>query len=251
MKIFISWSGGRSKETAESFHNWIKKVIQAVDPFISSNMDKGIRWNDVLNINLEEIKVGIFFLDKDNIHSLQYILFEAGAIAKTKDAIACTFLLDLKPSDVAPPLSQFQATTFSKKDIKKLVETINKKVFESKENGLLESDLDEAFETYYPKLETKLNEIKKKNLSKKKVERSERELLEEILGILRKEINRNEWNFEHVTPINHLSKSSTNFNIVPYSQFTKKELDNLPFICVTKNKDDENYKEISKENFDL
>ena len=39
-----------------------------------------------------------------------WILFEAGALAKIKNARVCTLLLDIKKADVEPPPGQFQAT---------------------------------------------------------------------------------------------------------------------------------------------
>ena len=39
MKVFISWSGERSRKVAELLDEWLQCVIQAVKPFMSS---KGI-----------------------------------------------------------------------------------------------------------------------------------------------------------------------------------------------------------------
>lgn len=36
MKVFMRWSGQRSKLTAELLYDWVKCVIQAAQPWISS-----------------------------------------------------------------------------------------------------------------------------------------------------------------------------------------------------------------------
>src|SRR5215211_6657068 len=107
MLVFISWSGPRSRAIAEALENWLAKVIQAVEPWISQDIDKGLRWGTEIADRLEQSKVGIICLTKSNLDA-KWIHFEAGAISKTKDGYVCTLLIDVKPSDVEQPLAQFQ-----------------------------------------------------------------------------------------------------------------------------------------------
>jgi hypothetical protein len=45
MNIFISWSGERSKRVAELLRTWTQCVIQAIEPFVSSeDLDRGTLW---------------------------------------------------------------------------------------------------------------------------------------------------------------------------------------------------------------
>jgi hypothetical protein len=188
MKVFISWSGKRSKETADILCSWIRQVIQSAETWISSEIEKGTRWNEKVNKELEDTKVGIICLNRENLTS-EWILFEAGALSKTSDAHVCTFLLDINPTDIKPPLGQFQHTLFSKEDIKKLMHTINNKIIAQKEKTLSEKDLDEIFEERWYKLEEKLNEIKNQNIKTLEPARTDRELLEEILQTVRSQYN--------------------------------------------------------------
>jgi hypothetical protein len=47
MKVFISWSGERSKAVAKVLRRRLGNIIQAVDPYMSDqDIDKGVRWFD-------------------------------------------------------------------------------------------------------------------------------------------------------------------------------------------------------------
>ena len=159
MLVFISWSGDRSKGVAETFSKWIVQVIQAVEPWISGEIEKGTRWNEEVAAKLEESRVGIICLTKENPNE-RWILFESGAIAKTKDARVCTLLLDIGPSDVQQPLGGFQPTTArDKNDVRKLLQTINNAVRKCGEKALDDSVLNRVFETNWPELLAALETI--------------------------------------------------------------------------------------------
>ncbi len=183
MKVFLSWSGERSKSTAEALGNWTARVIQAVEPWISSGMEKGTRWQSEIADRLEDAKVGIVCLTASNL-SEPWILFEAGALSKTKGSYVCTFLLDIAPADIEPPLGQFQHTVFTKQEVLKLMQTINRLVEANGERSLSEENLGKVFETFWPQLEHELREITERKEGEV-VRRSDRQLFEEILEILR------------------------------------------------------------------
>ncbi|OGW51407.1 MAG: hypothetical protein A2Z50_07035 [Nitrospirae bacterium RBG_19FT_COMBO_42_15] len=149
MLIFLSWSGHKSKAVAEALKTWLTQVIQAVEPWISSDIDKGSRWNQEVSAKLEESKFGIICLTRNNLDS-KWILFEAGALSKTKNTKVCTLLLDITPSEVEQPLSEFQHTTIGKKDMLKLMHTINKSIISAGKRGLPDKVLDSTFETFWP-----------------------------------------------------------------------------------------------------
>ena len=79
MKIFISWSGPRSKAMAEALKEWLPNVIQAVDPWVSSSdIDAGMRWTPALAEQLQQTQLGILCLTAENLNA-PWLLFEAGA----------------------------------------------------------------------------------------------------------------------------------------------------------------------------
>ena len=80
MKVFISWSGKRSKMVAQAFVDFLQVTIQAAQPWISTDIDKGKRWDPELAKSLSESKVGVICLTSDNLVE-PWLLFEAGAIS--------------------------------------------------------------------------------------------------------------------------------------------------------------------------
>lgn len=189
MKVFISWSGDKSNQLAEIMKKWIKQVIQSVEPFVSSqDLPKGTRWSADIAKELQDTNFGILCVTKDNFKE-PWLLFEAGALSKTIDkSYVVPLLFDVEPSDLQDsPLLQFQASSFEKKDMKKLIQTLNNS---NKEDVLDEATLDEAFDVWYPKLEDKLKEVSsiKSDIKVKKTENvtiKTEQIMEEILDLTR------------------------------------------------------------------
>lgn len=151
MKVFISWSGERSRRIAELLDNWIQCVIQAVDPWMSSkDIDRGALWFTEISDQLSTTTVGIVCLTKENKNK-PWILFESGALAKGLSSNrVCTFLIDLIPTDLENPLAQFNHTLPNRDSLWELVRTINLTL---KERALKESVLEKVFTTYWPQFE--------------------------------------------------------------------------------------------------
>ena len=157
MKVFISWSGARSKKVALIFRDWLPSVIQSIEAFVSSeDIEKGARWNTDIAQELKESTFGIICVTKDNLGA-PWLNFEAGALSKTiENTYVAPFLFDVKPSELTgSPISQFQATSFNKDDVKRLVETLNA----ATGNVLPAQRLDTAFNLWYTGLEDQLNEL--------------------------------------------------------------------------------------------
>jgi len=182
MKVFLSWSGERSRLIAEILRGWLPLVIQAVKPWLSaSDIDKGTRWSSDIATQLEETSFGIICLTPENLDA-PWIQFEAGALSKTIDgAFVCPYLFEVEPSDIKGPLVQFQTTRATKEDTKNLVNTINSLLQES----IPEVQLNKVFEMWWPDFEEKLGAVNNKIKEHIQIKRSDRELLEEILDTLR------------------------------------------------------------------
>lgn len=154
MKVFICWSGARSKYIAEAFRYWLPLCIQAVDPWMSeSDLEKGKRWDPEIAKQLAEANFGLVCLTPEN-QSEPWINFESGALSKPGGAL-WTFLYELKPEDVKGPLASFQHTPNDKKEIRKLLSVINSVA----EKTLEEQQLDDSFDKWWPDLEKRLKSV--------------------------------------------------------------------------------------------
>ncbi len=156
MKVFISWSGPRSKQVAEALRDWLPDVIQSLEPWMSAeDIGAGSRWSSDIANELDDAKAGIVCVTRDNPNA-QWLLFEAGALSrKLKDtALVCPYLLD---SDVRleGPLGQFQAKRANPEDTAALMATLNR----TNSTKLSDDKLKEAFERWWPKLERRLSSI--------------------------------------------------------------------------------------------
>jgi len=121
MKVFISWSGSLSMKVALVLQKWMPRVIQSVEPYVSSeNIDKGSRWSLDIAKELQGSVYGILCVTKDN-YKAPWLNFEAGALSKELDlSRVCPFLYNIKSSELKGPLLQFQATVFEKEDVYRL-----------------------------------------------------------------------------------------------------------------------------------
>jgi TIR domain len=194
MKIFLSWSGPRSRAIAEALNDWLRRIIQAVKPFYSPEIEKGVKWSSEIDDALEGTSFGIVCLTPDNLAS-PWIHFEAGALSKAKDAKIWTFLHGLTPADVPPPLGKFQHTVAEKEDTLLLVKTINRRLDEVGGESLNERLLEDNFETFWPQLKAKLDASQKvgelqSRPNQTEKQRDERAILNEILESVRNQERR-------------------------------------------------------------
>lgn len=184
MRVFLSWSGEQSRLTAEILARFIRTLVQAVDPWISVDLDKGTRWSAQIADALETSRLGVFCLTRDNLEA-PWLLFEAGAVAKTRDASVLTFLLNVDKADVTGPLGQFQHTEFTKDDVLRLLRTVRARAGEDGVVVLPETDFLRLYEILWPGLEQELTAVREQPQSVLKATRPDRAILEEILSMLR------------------------------------------------------------------
>lgn len=191
MKVLVGWSGERSWQLAIFLRNWLKDVVQALDPWVSGkDIDKGVGWDAEVAAALQESRVGIICLTPENLQE-PWLHFEAGALSKqrfdTEKNHVCTYLLGLSPTEIPNgPLAQFQHTKAEREDTRALLHTINSLLGDS---ALSEKQLDTAFDRWWPDLEEKLQELQSMRVEpppKRTQQAMLEELLESVRGLVRR-----------------------------------------------------------------
>jgi TIR domain len=156
MKVFISWSGRRSREVAVELHFWIREILQAADTWMSTDIPAGARWGDEIGRRLAETSFGIVCLTPENDEK-PWLLFEAGALAKALDrAVVCPYVIGGDDEQPLPePLRQFQVMKADRDGTLGLFRAINARLQQP-----LEADrLDRAFGRCWPELQKSLDNI--------------------------------------------------------------------------------------------
>jgi len=155
-RVFLSWSGEESRQVALALRDWIPSVLQSIEPWMSDqDIDAGTRWFESISLELNRAQAGIICLTPSNVGRV-WLNFEAGAIAKhVSESFACPYLFRVEKAQLTGPLSLFQAVKADKEGTLKLVRTLNR----ATQRPLEERRLDEAVDTWWPKLEKTLQAI--------------------------------------------------------------------------------------------
>lgn len=184
MKVFIGWSGERSRAVAQALREWIPNVIQAVNPWMSEqDATKGSSWIPELVTQLDQAAFGIICVTPEN-REAPWLAFEAGAL-KVRERPVCPFLLGLEATDLQGPgpLTLFQSVKAEREDTLHMMRDVNQALGDmSLPNDLLKKQFDRC----WPDLEKSLAEARSlvdSPLTKREV----REMVEEILEIVRSE----------------------------------------------------------------
>lgn len=183
MKIFVSWSGNSSKSVANALKIWLRYVFPKLNVWMSEqNIQAGEKWGVELGKALAECKLGIICLTPESLQS-RWLTFEAGALSA---AIDCSrvipYRFQLRTSDISPPLSQFQDVGADEEGTYRLVQSIND-AFDKEWYGE-EEELRTVFQTWWPKLKKDLAKVQ--HIKPSQI-RTDRDVLEEILDLARKE----------------------------------------------------------------
>ena len=151
MRIFISWSGPRSKKVADYLNDWLRKLPLPIEPWVSgAAIEPGTRWTKELSEALEGTDFGILCLTPDN-QDEPWICFEGGALSKAiGKAHVVPYLIGMQPSELKHPLQQFHATQANKEDTWKLIKGIHKV---TRDQTRSERDIQEVFDKWWPDLE--------------------------------------------------------------------------------------------------
>jgi hypothetical protein len=181
MKIFISWSGERSKALAHALRDWLPLVLHYVVPWLSeADIEAGERWATEVATELEVSNFGLVCITPENLNA-PWILFESGALAKSMSgARVVPFLFQLEFSDISGPLAQFQAKKVAKAGVEEVVSSINKACDQS----IPQDRVRQLFEALWPELEKRLEAIPPKATSARHA-RPQHEILEELVASVR------------------------------------------------------------------
>ena len=216
MKLFISWSGQQSAVVASALRSWIPRVLQAVEPWLSSaDIESGARWSPAIEEQLLECKAGIICVTRENIQE-PWLMFEAGALSKVVGrTMVCPYLVDLEPADLKPPLGLFQARRSNREETFKLMETINGTLGEK---SLQPDALRETFDVWWdrlaPKLTSALTPTPAAALPARKIE----DMMAEALELLRAQERRaNEPQTGVASALRHLAQQRAQDYLLPFA----------------------------------
>lgn len=185
MKIFISWSGDQSKAVALLLKPWLKKVLQAANPWMSDeDIEPGTRWGERIAKELAVTEFGILCVTADN-RSSEWLNFEAGAlsmaISDVERRVVPLLIGFEKRGDLGSgsPLAAYNTLVFNEDDMWKLIGTINEQMTTKVEL----SNLRESFDFFWPKLQESVAAIDIQHAPKRPEKRTP-EYLQEILNVV-------------------------------------------------------------------
>jgi hypothetical protein len=185
VKVFISWSGSREQKVANTLKDWIPMVVQSVQPWVSSeDISAGGRWLQSIVQELQECSFGIICLTQSN-KERPWICFEAGALSKTiESSKVVPFLIDLKPTELTGPLSQFQGIEASNaEDVFKMIKALSEA---GDGSAMTEEMLRKIFNKFWPDLDAAISSIRDSEAGKSaEPARTDRDILEELLILTR------------------------------------------------------------------
>ncbi|WP_025804109.1 toll/interleukin-1 receptor domain-containing protein [Pseudomonas chlororaphis] len=181
MKVFISWSGKRSKALAIALKDWLPLILQYAKPWVSDkDISGGDRWAQAVSSELETSNFGILCITPENLTS-EWILFEAGALSKSMlDAKVIPLLWGLELSDLSGPLAQFQALKVDQNGMLNVAKAINAVA----ENKAADTTVEQLVPALWPQLQQKLDVIPDKEASDKHM-RPQTEILEDLVSQVR------------------------------------------------------------------
>lgn len=183
MNVFISWSGEKSNKLASALKDMLSDSIQSVRVFMSSHdIEAGSRWGSVISQQLSDCNFGIICVNPEN-KTEPWILFEAGCLGKSvEESKVVPYLMEMKTTDITFPLAQFQSLEANREGTLKLFKSINAAI---ETHRLQDDQVARIFERFWPDLEKKIEEISSETKEKESI-RSDREIMEETLKIVRK-----------------------------------------------------------------
>lgn len=185
VKVFISWSGRRSRETAQLLRKWLPQVLNEVEPWVSDDdLNVGGNWSGEIIEELNDAQFEIICVTPGN-RRREWLNFEAGAISKSVGDQAnrvAPFLIGFdSKSELTGPLSRFQAVQPKQAEMLKLLQSLNNTLTAPRPIA----DVQEALDVWWPKFEVSYQAIEQSVESPPRKRRSDTDKLDEVLDLLR------------------------------------------------------------------
>lgn len=154
MRVFICWSGERSKEVALALRDWLKKVIQCLEVFMSDvDIQVGEPWFTKIAESVNQTGFGIACITPEN-QKEPWLNFEGGGLLFALGKGVCPLLIGLTRRELISPWDQLQFAIADKDGIRKMMQSLNDSV--RGEGRLSEDNLKACFEVWWPHLEPKI-----------------------------------------------------------------------------------------------
>jgi hypothetical protein len=184
MKVFLSWSGSGSRQLARILRRWLPLTVPNIKPWMSEeDIGAGAQWSAELAEQLNCTSQGVVCVSKENFKA-PWLNFEAGSLAKAvqEKAYVRPLLLDISRADLTGPLTVFQSTIVTdRNDVFKMVRSLN----DLSEDPHPEQRLTYVFDKFWEDLREQVAAIPPTVDDAALPRRTERELLEEVLTIVR------------------------------------------------------------------
>lgn len=156
VKVFISWSGPRSRSVAQALRSWLPVLFDRVAPWASdTDISAGQRGLAQIEAELARTSFGIVVVTPENQHA-PWLNFEAGALSKTviddPEQRVVPVLVGLSsPTDLTGPLAQFQAKLANESGMRDVVLSL------ASIAGVAESTAKERFNNFWPRLKSDID----------------------------------------------------------------------------------------------
>ena len=184
INALISWSGSLSKQIATHLRTDLSRAMQRVDFWMSDeDMLPGLAWASQLSHHLAKARFAILCVTAENAET-PWMMFEAGAVSNTVGGnFVVPYLFGLSRANLRGPLAQFQAVEADEQGTRSLFRALNEATDAER---LTDSELEDVFSIWWPTIRGHLGQVRADSETEAP-ERPDRELLEEILELVRQQ----------------------------------------------------------------
>ena len=125
MRVFVSWSGNRSRALAQALTDWLPRALPVVEKaWMSPAIPTGTDWRAEIMRELRAADAAIACLTPENLRS-QWLNFETGAAATISPEQYRLFPVSLTNDPVPGPLAGLQTAHCTEDGMRTLVKSLN------------------------------------------------------------------------------------------------------------------------------